>query len=137
MSTRGCIARVHGDGFRGAYNHWDSYPTQLGKRLFELAQEHDLGDLLRELIDDHPAGWIFVREECLCHVRNQQGPLVVTDQENSEWVVWAYAFDEESRSMGVFRHLQAQDWKLLEVVKLDGPPPDWRLIEAKGDAAAR
>jgi hypothetical protein len=137
MSTRGCIARVSGDGFRGVYHHWDSYPTALGKDLFGLAQENDLGDMLRELIDDHPAGWLQIREECICHGQNGEGPLVVTDQENSTWVIWAYAFDEAARTMGVFRHLPSQAWTLCAVLLIDGPSPDWRLIEAKGDAAAR
>jgi hypothetical protein len=33
MGTRGCIAIAQGDGWQGVYNHWDSYPTELGKQL--------------------------------------------------------------------------------------------------------
>lgn len=83
MSTRGCITRVDGEGFRGVYNHFVSYPDVFGKRLYEMAQGRDLGDLMRELIDEHPAGWIDLGEECICHGKHQDGPLVVTD-ENSE-----------------------------------------------------
>ena len=60
MSTRGAIVRVDGDGFKGVYHHWDSYPSGLGATLFSLYQghfNHDLERMLKELIDDHPAGW--------------------------------------------------------------------------------
>lgn len=60
MSTRGCIARRDCDGFAGVYHHWDSYPTALGKTLWDLSHGHFAGDLpgmLRTLIDEHPAGW--------------------------------------------------------------------------------
>ena len=137
MATRGCIARVHGEGFRGVYHHWDSHPTALGKDLFELAQEEDLGALLRDLIDEHSAGWLYVREECVCHDAGEPSAVVVTDQLHSSMVEWSYAFDEEARTMAVLRHLTGQGWYLCAVVELDGPPPDWKLIEAKGDAAAR
>ena len=63
MSTRGAIARMthvlplH---WAGRYHHWDSYPTGLGKELWELFHAHferDLDKMLRVLIDEHPAGW--------------------------------------------------------------------------------
>ena len=60
MSTRGVIARQKGDSFEGRYHHWDSYPTGLGKTLWELAHNQFKGDIegmLRILIDEHPAGW--------------------------------------------------------------------------------
>jgi DNA-directed RNA polymerase subunit RPC12/RpoP len=34
MSTRGCVAIKTEDGWRGVFNHWDSYPTGLGKELW-------------------------------------------------------------------------------------------------------
>ena len=60
MSTRGVIARQKGDSFEGRYHHWDSYPTGLGKALWELAHNQFKGDIegmLHILIDEHPAGW--------------------------------------------------------------------------------
>jgi len=35
MSTRGCVAIKQGEGWRGVYNHWDSYPTGLGKEVWD------------------------------------------------------------------------------------------------------
>jgi hypothetical protein len=61
MSTRGCIARVAGEGkFEGVYHHWDSYVTGLGATLYKLYTGHferDLGKMLTFLIDKHGAGW--------------------------------------------------------------------------------
>jgi hypothetical protein len=101
MSTRGCIARVEGDGFRGVYHHFDSYPTELGRRLFALAQGQDLDALLQGLIDDHPAGWLALGEECFCHDRHRKEPMAVTQDDHNTWVEWAYAFDAGARSMAV------------------------------------
>ena len=133
MATRGCIARVDGDGFRGVYHHWDSYPSELGKKLFGLARGADLRSLMRMLIDDHPAGWLLLGDECICHGKGEEEPLVVTDRQNSEWVEWAFAFDEDARTMGVLGRGEAREWRLCAVVPLDGPEPDWKQIE-KGAA---
>ena len=60
MSTRGVIARQKGDSFEGRYHHWDSYPTGLGKALWELLHNEFKGDIegmLHILIDEHPARW--------------------------------------------------------------------------------
>lgn len=35
MSTRGAIARAIQDGWIGVYNHSDSYPTGLGRNLWD------------------------------------------------------------------------------------------------------
>lgn len=60
MGTRGVIARITPNGFRGRYHHWDSYPSGLGESLWKLYHGHFKGDLramLKVLIDEHPAGW--------------------------------------------------------------------------------
>lgn len=57
MSTRGVIARQNGDGFTGRYHHWDSYPAGLGATLYQWAQRMPLDQMLKVLIDEHPAGW--------------------------------------------------------------------------------
>jgi hypothetical protein len=60
VSTRGVIARQKGDFFEGRYHHWDSYPSGLGKALWELAHNQfkgNLDEMLHILIDEHPAGW--------------------------------------------------------------------------------
>lgn len=61
MGTRGAIARpTAAGGFEGRYHHWDSYPTGLGRSLFDVRKRFFGGDteaMLKYLIDDHPAGW--------------------------------------------------------------------------------
>jgi hypothetical protein len=39
MSTRSIVARVAGDGFEGRYCHWDGYPTNRAKQLFQAYRE--------------------------------------------------------------------------------------------------
>jgi len=61
MSTRACIARSTGpDTFTGRYQHWDGYPSGLGRTLYELRRDVFAGDtaaMLATLIDNHPGGW--------------------------------------------------------------------------------
>ena len=60
MSTRGAIVRQTEGGFEGRYHHWDSYPSGLGKALWDAYHgpfQSDLPRLAKTLIDDHPAGW--------------------------------------------------------------------------------
>ncbi|MBI2836125.1 MAG: hypothetical protein HYX85_00325 [Chloroflexi bacterium] len=60
MSTRGVIARQKGDTFEGRYHHWDSYPSGLGKALWDTYHsgfKGNLEEMLRVLVDEHPAGW--------------------------------------------------------------------------------
>lgn len=58
MGTRGVIAKPDGDGWRGRYHHWDSYPSGLGAAL--LRAHEDLGstdEMVRVLIDEELVGW--------------------------------------------------------------------------------
>jgi len=61
MGTRGVIARVTEDGWEGRYHHWDSYPSCLGKALYDLHGQgtfHKTTDeMIMTLITNHPAGW--------------------------------------------------------------------------------
>ena len=61
MATRGCIAKWVGEGeWEGVYHHWDSYPTALGKTLWDLFHgryEGNVDHMVRELIEETPQGW--------------------------------------------------------------------------------
>jgi hypothetical protein len=50
MGTRGCVAIARGDGWQGVYNHWDSYPRELGKELWRHLQGKDLKQFAKELL---------------------------------------------------------------------------------------
>jgi len=39
MATRGCVAVKRGSGWIGVYNHWDSYPSGLGKDLWDYLHQ--------------------------------------------------------------------------------------------------
>jgi len=51
MSTRGCVAIKQGGSWVGVYNHSDSYPTGLGKELWDYLKEvKDLKRFADELL---------------------------------------------------------------------------------------
>lgn len=53
MSTRGCVAIKQDEGWRGVYNHWDSYPTGLGKEVWDYLHQNgvDLQQFAKELLE--------------------------------------------------------------------------------------
>ena len=113
MGTRGCIARVTKEGFEGRYHHWDSYPSGLGKTLWDLYHnhfKHDLKAMLQTLIDEHHAGWSTIcgkdfnlkagftelttkdinkqtkryrKPQCYCHGSRHEKEWVVTEKNAS------------------------------------------------------
>lgn len=66
MGTRGAIAIRNGDGWVGVYNHWDSYPTGLGKELWDYLHQDgiELEQFARDLLgyDD----WRNYRQGGIC-----------------------------------------------------------------------
>lgn len=123
MATRGAIARLKRLTpleFAGRYHHWDSYPTELGRTLWSLYHGHfekNLEQMLKVLLDEHPAGWSSLhdadfrlepgfgdapgrkqqeegsRPQCYCHGdRNEEGWAVNQENAAGSGVEWAYAF---------------------------------------------
>ena len=128
MATRGAIARLTSVlplQWKGRYHHWDSYPDGLGRELWQLYQGHfdrDLDRMLRELLDEHPAGWSNLSSfgasldlerglynalmtgdpldppgasapNCYCHGDRQEEAWEVNEQNASgSGVEWAYVF---------------------------------------------
>jgi hypothetical protein len=104
MATRGGIVRVTGENtFKGRYHHFDAYPDGLGKTLWDLYRERhnkNLEAMMKELIDDHPAGWSSInnadwsqspgyggrigvgedkgRPQCYCHGERSETPHDLT-----------------------------------------------------------
>ncbi len=64
MSTRGCVAWRIGQGFRGVYNHADSYPTCLGADVFSQAKRRGINELIALL--KNLGDWREIRNEALC-----------------------------------------------------------------------
>ena len=51
MSTRGCVAvRQSGGGWKGVFNHFDSYPTGFGSEVYEEAKKKGLKALAKEIL---------------------------------------------------------------------------------------
>ena len=153
MSTRGAIAYATGDGFRGVYHRWDSYPSGLGATLWERAHKtEDLGIMLHDLIENHPAGFstIIREQECYCHSLGKEEPWEVTEKNAAgSGVEYVYAFDVVSRTMSILSSYTTYEgcevkmigmfgmgdpdatWRAITILDLDGPEPDW---EALGEA---
>ena len=133
MSTRSCIARVRGDGFKGVYHHWDGNPSVLGATLYKLAQgylngsEGGVPGMLELLIDQHPAGWSTIngadwlrepgfaedmdeekrkRPQCYCHGDRSEEASPVT-QDDDMGMEYAYVFDEEGKTMAVCERVRS------------------------------
>jgi hypothetical protein len=66
MATRGCIGRKTENGtLEMRYHHFDSYPSGLGKSLYEIYNGHfqqDLPKMMSFLVDEHPAGWSTIKD---------------------------------------------------------------------------
>jgi len=136
MATRGAIARlthVLPAKWAGRYHHWDSYPSGLGATLWNLYHGHfnrDLNQMLKVLIDDHPAGWSSLnacdfaqepgfiepldsthegesasRPQCYCHgERQEEGWLVTDGNASGSGCEWAYAFTSATTTDGQYHH---------------------------------
>lgn len=135
MSTRSVIARTteREGGFKGVYCHSDGYPQWMGPALWKMLHEQfrdDLASMLRYLIDQHPAGWSTLGEECYCHPKRKRAPEaaeVFSDEtvEGSD-VAWLWVFDEEANRLFV------RDFRYKEdagIVELAGEEPDWLKLE--------
>jgi hypothetical protein len=136
MSTRGCIARVgeHEGTFTGVYNHSDSYPRYMGPHLWKMLHEQYAGNLsamLREIIDQHSAGWSFVGKECYCHPERDrdpdpQGAWITHENVRDSDAEWLWVFDEVTNRLYIRDQRHGED---VAIVDLNGPEPDWAPIE--------
>lgn len=136
MSTRAVIAvysnRELGQ-WRGAYHHFDGYPSGLGKALWQLYHEFYEGLLpamIEMLIDAHPQGWssivdadwklrpTWIDDKGEWYSANKKLPplsykyrsgeehnAIYLDQTSDSWQEWAYVFDLEEYTMTIFERV--------------------------------
>lgn len=50
MSTRGCVAVGNEKEYKGVYNHWDSYPSGLGKDVWDMIQERGIREVAEGIL---------------------------------------------------------------------------------------
>jgi len=91
MSTRGVIAKPYADGWAGTYQHFDSYPTGLGKKLWAIlhgglgseypqnardchlnVQFATVDELLAFALDFEHGGWSSFPSCCYHHWRPEE-----------------------------------------------------------------
>ena len=153
MSTRGCIARLNGDSFKGVYHHWDSYPTALGATLWELYHgffKQDIELMLKTLIDEHPAGWSTINDkdfsikagfiehgggeskcpQCYCHGDRHEEAQVVTDKNASGMgCEYAYVFHQNRMAvMSSYTNITGKTEKMIGAFGMGDPNAKWRPI---------
>jgi hypothetical protein len=154
MSTRSVIAVAAGDGWHGRYTHFDGYPTEAGKEWWCVFHTYaDLTSFEAAIITAHPGGYRQAGGECYCHdVGDDPNGCMYTDRDEKEEALmleWVYVFGrrvltiytneptgEEQRcenSVGRWWMEPCYRWVVVCQVPLDGPEPDWQVIE---DAAS-
>lgn len=107
MSTRGCIAGVTEDGWRGVYNHMDSYPTWLGRELWAEAQ-----NFIAEAKTPEQGirAFLSYKEEPLvaeCKAENRKveaDDYITHERPDPLFVEWVYVFDPAKLTMTVLMH---------------------------------
>ena len=155
MSTRSVVARQRGDGFKGRYIHLDGYPSGVGARLYELCNTLGAEQTLKVLTEDH-YGWSSIHQSDQLNSGYHDARFELVDGigiayttldsliSPDEWIMsdgddwgteYAYAIAPDVGTMSVFaRH--EESWRLLAVVRLDQPEPDWSEIASREEALA-
>lgn len=148
MSTRSVIARATAGGFTGVYHHWDGYPSGLGATLFELFNGHfkrNLPNMLKYLIDDHPAGWSTINgadfnlapgygssgPQCYCHGGRSEEPQKCTER-NSQGCgcEWAYVFRKVGGvpTMDILSSYHPEGGKMIGMFGCGNPDAKWYRV---------
>lgn len=155
MSTRGVIARVTPDGVVCAYNHWDSYPSALGKTLWELYHGHfnrELETMLKVLVDEHPS-WSTINDadfqkapgyieyprqtrhdgtdppQCYCHGdRSEDVSNFPLSEAAGVGCEWAYLLDPRTRHMQVLSSYRQNGSKMIGMFGAGDPDSKWAVV---------
>lgn len=91
MSTRGVIAVKTGLGWRGVYNHLDSYPTYLGPIIWRELQEKDVERVVKEGIEQHPQGYRSFPDEP--YSATSRTEPITNDNVDPLFHEWVYILD--------------------------------------------
>lgn len=139
MSTRSVIGIQTERGFRGVYCHWDGYPTNRGKQIWEVlvhffqdVPRHELPSGGEEtqaqatirkfgevFVDAHPGGWSSFPFVCFCHVEEREENMRRTGKSWREVDLeeWGYVLDYERGCLIIIDHSDLSKLAVLEINK--------------------
>lgn len=118
MSTRGCMAVKTEYGWRGIYHHWDSYPSSLGKELWDFIKQSGV-EAITDVIKQHPGGFSSFPSECYCHSEfaerdgscaedspfyREDAPCGIKDSRDNPdplFMEWVYVIDPNEHTMTI------------------------------------
>ncbi len=124
MSTRSLLAYKTQTGFEGCYCHWDGYPTNRGKQIWEIIMQqfilnkgkigvvNDGSTALQSFVDiyikGHRGGWSAFPTECYCH----SAEFVMRDGVHDNWetnkdtdplfIEWVYVIAIENKKLIIY-----------------------------------
>lgn len=132
MSTRSCLAYKTKDGWSGTYCHWDGYPTNRGKQIWEILMRDfvlnrgklgvaNKGDtalkaFVEIYIKGHKGGWSAFPKECYCHSAEfvmrdgakNDAPLMTNKTVDPLFIEWVYVIDIENKKLIIYTGVRAE-----------------------------
>jgi hypothetical protein len=137
MSTRGCIAIGTPRKWEGTYNHWDSYPTGLGKNVWDDIDSSgyfeylkDLRADIKKMKDDENAGDLITKKNSdplfiewvyILNPKKKQIKILASRQGVGE------SPDPKRRESGVAHYVHF----VAHTVDVEKGEPNWESIEQK------
>lgn len=142
MGTRGMIARRRGDGFEGAYHHWDSYPEGLGATLHRELVGLSVEELRKKLDFLLSHSWSTVcadwtkapgfdgdGPECYCHGSRSEGHRLISVEDAAPCgVEYVYLIEPEERRIRILSSFRADGSKMVGAFGCGDPDASWGEI---------
>ena len=138
-NTKGGIAVGTESKWSGLYNHSDSYPTSLGRNLWDTISEKGLNTVVNEIKRKiNPTDGV---KEDIELSEKEKNPL---------FIEWIYVINPEKKIIsilvsvrkkgthkerGVEGEYEAPNYEheLIDTYKLTDPPPNWEQVEKLGN----
>lgn len=158
MATRAIISYKKEKGWEGVYSHWDGYPTNLGKQIWDILHTKFIGNkgvadvandgaphkAIRAFVDiyinGHKGGWSSFPETCYCHdpnfvLRDGEQENKLSDKDNDPlYIEWVYIVDPITATMEILEAVKVgenYEHKSTAIIDLLGKEPDWEAIEKR------
>ena len=133
MSTRSCLAyKTTEKGFEGIYCHWDGYPTNRGKQIWEILMQQFVlnrgkpgianqgNTALQAFVDiyikGHRGGWSVFPKECYCHSAEfvmrdgakDNEPFLTEKTVDPLFIEWVYILDVANKQLIIYTGARAK-----------------------------